>query len=474
MLDERIAQMRAQGVVFETGVVAGKDPTAAALLRDFDRVVLAGGARRARRLELPGGVAPGVHYAMDFLTQQNRRVAGEHEAARAILATGKTVVVLGGGDTGADCVGTAVRQGAKSVLQLELMPQPPLVRAPTNPWPEWPLVLRSSTSHDEGCARDWAVSTRALVAGTDPACGGGVAALEAVRVELHDDGKSRQLRELEGSRFSIPCDSRAPRDGVRRARDGGARDRPRGRPGRTRQRADRRLRTDERPPGVRVRRHEPRPVAGRVGHRRRPARRPRRSREPREMRSGHEPETWPKRTPVDIRRAMKLDRSLPFRVPARLAVPLLLVVGTALLSSVAWGSGAPDPTGAVTGGAGDVPAAVAGQPTLLELATELGHHRAAINMTWAILAAALVMFMQAGFAMVETGLTRAKNAAHTMAMNLVVYGVGMLAFWAVGFALQMGGWGRSAPSWGRTCSTTRCRCRPSATRSGSSARRGSR
>ncbi len=159
------------------------------------------------------------------------------------------------------------------------------------------------------------------------------------------------------------------------------------------------------------------------------------------MRSGHEPETWPKRTPVDIRRAMKLDRSLPFRVPARLAVPLLLVVGTALLSSVAWGSGAPDPTGAVTGGAGDVPAAVAGQPTLLELATELGHHRAAINMTWAILAAALVMFMQAGFAMVETGLTRAKNAAHTMAMNLVVYGVGMLAFWAVGFALQMGGVG---------------------------------
>ncbi len=206
VLDERIAQMRAQGVVFETGVVAGKDPTAAALLRDFDRVVLAGGARRARRLELAGASLPGVHYAMDFLTQQNRRVAGEHEAAPAILATGKTVVVLGGGDTGADCVGTAVRQGAKSVLQLELMPQPPLVRAPTNPWPEWPLVLRSSTSHDEGCARDWAVSTRALVAGTDPACGGGVAALEAVRVELHDDGKSRQLRELEGSRFSIPCD----------------------------------------------------------------------------------------------------------------------------------------------------------------------------------------------------------------------------------------------------------------------------
>ncbi len=123
---------------------------------------------------------------------------------------------------------------------------------------------------------------------------------------------------------------------------------------------------------------------------------------------------------------------------------LLLAISAAVLmvSAVAWG--APDPTGAVTGGATDVPAAIAGEPTLHEVAAEVGHHRAAINLTWAIVAAALVMFMQAGFAMVETGLTRAKNAAHTMAMNLAVDGVGMMAFWAVGFGLQMGGVGALA------------------------------
>ncbi len=132
-------------------------------------------------------------------------------------------------------------------------------------------------------------------------------------------------------------------------------------------------------------------------------------------------------------------KALPTSSFRRLAILLPVSSVMALACRLAWA--APDPTGATTGGAADVPAAIAGQPTLAELAVELGHHRAALNLTWAILAAALVMFMQAGFAMVETGLTRAKNAAHTMAMNLVVYGVGMLAFWAVGFALQMGGVG---------------------------------
>jgi len=198
LLDERIAQMRAEGVVFRTGVHAGVDVTGESLRRDFDRVVLAGGARKARALQLEGASLGGVHYAMDFLTQQNRRVAGLPLGdERDVVGRGKAVVVLGGGDTGADCVGTSIRQGARSVLQLELMPQPPLARVASNPWPEWPLVFRSSTSHDEGCSRDWAVSTRALL-GND----GHVTSLEAVRVELTDG----QIRELEGSRFSIPCD----------------------------------------------------------------------------------------------------------------------------------------------------------------------------------------------------------------------------------------------------------------------------
>jgi Amt family ammonium transporter len=131
--------------------------------------------------------------------------------------------------------------------------------------------------------------------------------------------------------------------------------------------------------------------------------------------------------------------SRPMKLARRLSLVLPVAALLVLASGLAWAG--PDATGAATGGAADVPAAVAGHPTLGELATELGHHRVAINMTWAIVAAALVMFMQAGFAMVETGLTRAKNAAHTMAMNLAVYGVGMLAFWAVGFALEMGGVG---------------------------------
>jgi Amt family ammonium transporter len=129
------------------------------------------------------------------------------------------------------------------------------------------------------------------------------------------------------------------------------------------------------------------------------------------------------------------------RRPGRLLAFCVVVAALALFGGVSFADGSPDPTGAMTGGAADIPAAAAGHPTLNELATEVGHQRAALNLTWAIIAAALVMFMQAGFAMVETGLTRAKNAAHTMAMNLVVYGVGMLAFWAVGFALQMGGVG---------------------------------
>jgi len=199
VLDERLDQLRAEGVVFRTGVTIGADLELGELRRDFDAVILCAGARKARALEVPGNDLDGVCFAMDFLTQQNRRIAGDIlPSGQDILATGKDVVVIGGGDTGSDCVGTAVRQGAKSVLQLELMPKPALTRVPENPWPEWPLVLRTSTSQEEGGARrDWAVSTRAFTGG-----GGKLQGLSLVRVEL----RSGRVHELPGTEWNLPCD----------------------------------------------------------------------------------------------------------------------------------------------------------------------------------------------------------------------------------------------------------------------------
>ncbi|MGO8991770.1 MAG: glutamate synthase subunit beta [Polyangiaceae bacterium] len=203
-IDERLAQMRAEGVTFHTGVDVGRAMKGDDLRARHDAVVLALGARAPRDLQVPGRELGGVHFAMDFLVQQNRRVAGDVVPDEvALLATGKHVVVLGGGDTGSDCVGTSIRQGAAGIVQLELMPKPALVRTPANPWPEWPLVLRTSSSHEEGAngtlARDWAVMTKRLVPreGTSQ-----VAALEAVRVEM----RAGKLVELPGSAFEIPCD----------------------------------------------------------------------------------------------------------------------------------------------------------------------------------------------------------------------------------------------------------------------------
>jgi glutamate synthase (NADPH/NADH) small chain len=174
ILDARMIQMAAEGVEFRAGVTVDGDE----LRRDFDAVVLTMGARAPRDLPIPGRDLGGVHFAMEFLVQQNRRVAGDDVAAStAILATGKRVAVIGGGDTGSDCVGTSLRQGAVSVTQLELMPKPTLVRQPANPWPEWPLILRTSTSHEEGAARDWAVATQAFRGNA-----GRVVGIEATRV----------------------------------------------------------------------------------------------------------------------------------------------------------------------------------------------------------------------------------------------------------------------------------------------------
>jgi glutamate synthase (NADPH/NADH) small chain len=200
IIDLRIEQMRAEGCEFEVSVDIGNTVHAAELLASFDAVVLATGSRVPRDLPVPGRELEGVVFAMDFLVQQNARVAGDVVSdERAILATAKNVVVIGGGDTGSDCVGTSNRQGATSVSQLELLPKPPLVRMPENPWPAWPLVLRTSSSQEEGCARDFSVMTKAFVA---DASGKRVAKIAAARAEL----AGGSIREIPGSDFDIPCD----------------------------------------------------------------------------------------------------------------------------------------------------------------------------------------------------------------------------------------------------------------------------
>ncbi|HYJ11233.1 MAG TPA: glutamate synthase subunit beta [Polyangiaceae bacterium] len=197
LVERRVEQMKAEGVVFKTNVDIGRTISADQLRADFDAIVLCIGSRKPRDLEVPGRELSGIHFAMDFLTQQNRRVAGDTVAeAEAILATGKDVIVIGGGDTGSDCIGTSHRQGAKSVTSFEIMPRPPEERAGVTPWPLWPLMLRTSSSHEEGGTRDWSVSTE-KVTGSN----GQVEKLHCVRVEL----KGGKFERVAGSEFEIPA-----------------------------------------------------------------------------------------------------------------------------------------------------------------------------------------------------------------------------------------------------------------------------
>ena len=200
-LDRRVEQMRAEGVVFLTGVHVGARHDARRLLEDFEAVVLAGGSEHPRDLDVPGRDLDGVHFAMDYLPQQNRTVAGD-EVPGQILATGKHVVVLGGGDTGSDCIGTATRQGAASVTNFELMPRPPLREDKALTWPSWPTKLRVSSSHEEGCERDFAIGTRGF-SGKD----GKVSVLHAVRLDWQK-GPSGALapHEIPGSEVDLPAD----------------------------------------------------------------------------------------------------------------------------------------------------------------------------------------------------------------------------------------------------------------------------
>ena len=202
-IDRRIAQMEAEGVVFRTSVNVGVDVTAGELREAFDAICLAGGATQARDLPLPGRELRGIHLAMELLTLQNRVVAGETPENAPDLA-GKHVVVLGGGDTGSDCVGTSHRLGAASVTQVELLPRPPATRTEDMPWPSWPMILRTSSSHEEGGERDYAILTKRFEG--DEA--GAVRHLHAVRIDWRSGPAGRpQMIELPGTELQLRADT---------------------------------------------------------------------------------------------------------------------------------------------------------------------------------------------------------------------------------------------------------------------------
>jgi glutamate synthase (NADPH/NADH) small chain len=194
-IDRRVAQMKGEGIIFHCNTLVGRDIAAKSLVDDYDAVALAGGAEAPRDLPAPGRDLAGVHFAMDFLPQQNRRVGGEPIGSNEpISATGKHVVVIGGGDTGSDCIGTSIRQGAVKVTQLEIMPMPPKAEDKMSTWPNWPLKLRTSSSHEEGAERDFAVVTHSFVGEN-----GAVAGLNCVRVDS-------KMKPIEGGEFQLKAE----------------------------------------------------------------------------------------------------------------------------------------------------------------------------------------------------------------------------------------------------------------------------
>jgi glutamate synthase (NADPH/NADH) small chain len=206
LIDRRVDQMKAEGVVFHTEVAVGVDVEMAALIEEFDAMAMTGGAEAPRDLEIPGRELDGIHFAMDFLPQQNKRCAGDSEERAAphgtITAAGKHVIVIGGGDTGSDCIGTSVRQGAASITQLEILPKPPERENKALTWPDWPLKLRTSSSQEEGCERDWSVLAKRAM-GED----GRVAGLDCVRVDWARGPDGRfVMQEIPGSTFNLKAD----------------------------------------------------------------------------------------------------------------------------------------------------------------------------------------------------------------------------------------------------------------------------
>jgi len=202
-IDRRLEQMKAEGVEFRTNQHVGVTVPARQLLKEFDAVALTGGSEHPRDLAVPGRELKGVYFAMEFLPQQNKRVAGDKiPDSIALTAQGKHVVVIGGGDTGSDCVGTSIRQGAASVTQFELMPKPPEKENKPLVWPNWPNKLRTSSSQEEGCQRDWAVATKQL-AGEN----GRITTLHAIRLDWKQDDKGQwKPTEIPGSEFTVKAD----------------------------------------------------------------------------------------------------------------------------------------------------------------------------------------------------------------------------------------------------------------------------
>jgi glutamate synthase (NADPH/NADH) small chain len=196
VLDRRLDQMSAEGVVFQVNAHVGQNVSVEDLRKDFDAILLAGGAESPRDLKVPGRELKGIHFAMDYLPQQNKKIAGD-QVAHQILATGKRVVIIGGGDTGADCLGTCHRQGASSVLQFEIMPMPPQDRHSSTPWPLWPLQLRTESAHEEGGTRDWAAATTKFTGDEN----GNVKELHGVRV-----GPPPKFEPIPGTEFAIEAD----------------------------------------------------------------------------------------------------------------------------------------------------------------------------------------------------------------------------------------------------------------------------
>ena len=273
VIDRRLQIMEKEGITFKAGVNVGKDLPADEL-KKFDAVVLCGGATKPRDLPIPGRELDGIHFAMDFLTQQNDRVAGVMPASRGlkdITATGKRVIVIGGGDTGSDCIGTSNRQGAKSITSFELLPMPPEGRPAAQPWPYWPMRLRASSSHKEGGRRFWSILTKKFIG-----AGGHLRSLITVNVEavvvdgkLQISGSARHGTRVANG--TCPSRARIHRAGAgRRHRSARRRTRP------VRQREVGQQLYDHRAGRFLRRRHAPRPVARRLGDFRRPRSRARR------------------------------------------------------------------------------------------------------------------------------------------------------------------------------------------------------
>ena len=201
-IDRRLEQMEAEGVVFRPSSHIGIDINAGDLKKEFDALLLAGGATVRRDLPIPGRELNGIHQAMEFLPMQNRVCEGDPRPDNFISAEGKNVIIIGGGDTGADCLGTVHRQGAKSVTSLEIMPRPPEKRSPDNPWPEWPFIFRTASAHEEGGERIYSVSTKQFI-GDD---NGNVKELDIVKVEMQREAGRIMFNEVPNSNFQLPCE----------------------------------------------------------------------------------------------------------------------------------------------------------------------------------------------------------------------------------------------------------------------------